>query len=276
LEVLVRQETHRDFEYSIIVADNDDQESARQTVSEISESSDVDITYCVEPQQNIARVRNKALAHATGDLIALIDDDEFPRCDWLMTLYEACEKYNAAGVLGPVLPHFEEEPPAWVTQGGFYERPSHSTGSVMDWADCRTGNALVRRRILEGEEPVFRPQFGTGGEDQDFFRRMIDKGHVFVWCNDAAVHEHVPPSRWKRSFVLKRALLRGRNSLLHASDRKQNVVKSVAAIPVYAVLIPVLLVIRRSLVMKYLVKLCDHAGRLLALIGLNPVKAREM
>lgn len=273
---LERQRTDGKFTYSIVVADNDKQESARQAVSEFLDRPDFSITYCVEPRQNIALVRNMALAHADGEFVALIDDDEFPQPDWLLSLFDACEEYQSAGVLGPVLPHFEETPPSWVTEGGFYVRPLHSTGSVMNWEGCRTGNVLLRRRILDGKEEVFQPRFGTGGEDQDFFRRMILEGHVFVWCNDAAVHEHVPPSRWERSFVLKRALLRGRNSLLHESSRRRNLLKSVVAIPMYAVLVPVLWVVRRPLVMKYLVKLSDHAGRLLALVGLNPVSEREM
>ena len=36
------------------------------------------VKYCVEPRQNIALARNKALQNAEGDLIAFIDDDEFP------------------------------------------------------------------------------------------------------------------------------------------------------------------------------------------------------
>ena len=54
----------------------------------------------------------------------------------------------------------------------------------------------------------FNPEFRQG-EDQDFFRRMIDHGHVFIWCNEAVAYEVVPPIRWKRTFMLKRALLRG-------------------------------------------------------------------
>jgi hypothetical protein len=38
-------------------------------------------------------------------------------------------------------------------------------------------------------------------------------GHVFRWCNEGLVYETVPQERWKRSYLVKRAMLRGRNIL---------------------------------------------------------------
>src|SRR5262249_13059456 len=164
--------------------------------------------YCVEPQQNIALARNKAFENADGDFVAFIDDDEFPAKYWLLTLFNACNEYGVDGVLGPVNRHFDEEPPGWVMKGKFYERPTSPTGLVIDWRKGRTGNVLLKKRIFAADAQPFKPEFRQG-EDQDFFRRMIDNGHVFIWCNEAVAYEVVPPIRWKRTFMLKRALLRG-------------------------------------------------------------------
>jgi succinoglycan biosynthesis protein ExoM len=184
-------------------------------------------------------------------------------------------KYKADGVLGPVHPRFESAPPRWLTKGGFYNRPTHQTGFVMKWDEARTGNLLIRREILQGHDPVFRPEFGTGGEDQDFFRRMMAEGRTFVWCNEAPVYETIPPHRWKFGFLLRRALLRGKTSLRHPKDRLQNVLKSMVAVPLYVLALPLLLVLGHHLFMKYLVRLFDHLGRLLALFRLNPIQERS-
>ena len=72
---------------------------------------------------------------------------------------------------------------------------------------------LFRRDILEPGVLPFRPQF-RGGSDVDFFRLRMDKGHRFVWCNDAVVYESIPPGRWKRRYMLRRALLRGISAAL--------------------------------------------------------------
>ena len=115
----------------------------------------------MEPQQNISLTRNKAIANATGDFIAFIDDDEFPAKRWLLTLFEASGKYGADGVLGPVKCHFDEKPPRWVIKGKFYERPTYPTGFVIDWTKGRTGNVLLRRQILEDGGSAFS-QSSTG------------------------------------------------------------------------------------------------------------------
>src|SRR5207245_11391150 len=93
LRELDRQETESDFTYSIVVADNDRLQSASPVVSECAMTSSIPIKYCVEPEQNIALARNKAVENASGDYIAFIDDDEFPAKDWLLTLFRACNKY---------------------------------------------------------------------------------------------------------------------------------------------------------------------------------------
>lgn len=276
LTELVRQDTKGRFSYSIVVADNDERQSAKGLVLDFAAGSPIDITYCVEPRKSISFARNKALEQARGDAIAFIDDDEFPAEDWLSSLFQACINYRVAGVLGPVRPHFDQEPPAWIRKGGFYERPTHETGFVMSWPECRTGNVLFQKRIIDGIEMVFRPEFGTGKEDQDFFRRMMEAGHKFIWCNEALVYEVIPPTRWSPKFMMKRALLGGRNSLLHPKGRWLAVAKSVIAVPAYALALPFLQLAGYHYFMKYLVKLCDHAGRLLALLGLNPVREREM
>lgn len=65
----------------------------------------------------------------------------------------------------------------------------------MPWTECRTGNVLIKRDTLHGLDPVLRPEFGGGASDQDLFRRLVDIGHRFVWCNEAVVYEVVPLGR---------------------------------------------------------------------------------
>jgi succinoglycan biosynthesis protein ExoM len=276
LRGISQQETGGLFNYSIVIADNHAAQSAKPVVEGWREASKIAIVYTAEPERNIALARNTALAHATGNFVVFIDDDEFPEPDWLLNLFRIRETHQVAGVLGPVKPHFELEPPRWLIKGGFYQRPTHPTGFVMPWQECRTGNVLLRRDILDSSEAPFRREFGSGGSDQDFFRRMIERGHRFVWCNEAAVYEVVPPARWSRRFMIHRGLLRGRNTLRHPKQRFRNLLKSIIAVPAYTLALPVLFLAGHHYFMKYLVKLADHVGRLLALLRLNPVTERRM
>lgn len=271
LETLVDQKTNGLFSYSIVVADNDCLESAKAVVHEFANGSVIPIKYCVEPQRGIALARNKVVENSEGDFVAFIDDDEFPVNDWLFNLFRTCINYSVDGVLGPVKPHFDVEPPKWILKGEFFERPTHPTGFVMPWMQTRTGNVLLSKQILAGVEQPFSPEF-RAGEDQEFFRRMIEKGHVFIWCNEAVVHEVVPPSRWTRTYMLRRALLRGTSAARRPSVGFFNITKSVIAILTYTIALPFALMLGHHWFVILLVKLCDHLGKLLAVIGINPIK----
>jgi glycosyltransferase involved in cell wall biosynthesis len=271
LEKLERQETQGQFTYSIVVVDNDEARSAEALVLEFASKYPVQISYFMEAQQSIALARNKAVASGSGDFIAFIDDDEFPIERWLLTLFNACKQYNVDGVLGPVLPYFDIKPPNWVVEGKFYDRPTYPTGYVIDWRKGRTGNVLLKREILEGCTPLFRPEFRTG-EDQDLFRRLILQGHVFVWCNEAVAYEVVPPVRWTRSFILRRAMLRGAIEPVQPTFGTSDVVRSIAGALAYAAALPVAFALGQGRFMTVLYKLTYHLGLLLALVGIQPVK----
>ena len=270
LSKLEEQETEGLFNYSIVIVDNDRSESARQTVESCARQSKISISYYVEPEQNIALARNMAVENTRGDFIAFIDDDEVPSGSWLINLYKACDDFHADGVLGPVVPYYEVDPPKWVVDGKFYERPSHRTGEVLHWTNTRTGNVMFRRDIFESGENLFRQEFGRGGEDRDFFRRMITKGFRFVWCVEAPVYEAIAAERCTRSFMLRRALLRGQLPHFTTVDFG----KSLIAVPLYTASLPFLVVAGDHLFMKYLIKDFDHIGRLLALFGINVIKEK--
>jgi glycosyltransferase involved in cell wall biosynthesis len=268
---LAHQDTDGLFTYSIVIVDNDRLRSAEAVVSGFTATLPLSVGYFVEPQRGIALARNKAIENANGDFICLIDDDEFPTKRWLVTLFKTCDEYDVEGVLGPVKCHFDEEPPKWITKGKFYERPTYPTGTVVRWPDARTGNVLLRRCVLAAGERPFNPEF-RAGEDQDFFRRMTDKGHEFIWCDEAVAYEVVPPARWKPLYMLRKALLRGETSLLHPASRAYEIGKSVIAVPAYTVALPVALLLGKHRFIDLLVRLCDHLGKLLVLLGINLIK----
>jgi len=279
LEALERQLTEGFFAYSVTVVDNDRQRSGQRVAAEAAARGIVPVTYDVEPEQNIALARNRAVRNASGTHIAFLDDDERPIDTWLLLLYRTCRTCAADGALGPVKPEFLGTPPAWIVKGRICERKSFATGAIIrNYSDARTGNVLFDRRIFEGEQQPFDPRFGrTGGEDTDFFRRMLSRGRTFVWCNEAEAYEMVPPERLTRSYYLRRALLRGTVAFRQPTLRLKaiGVAKSLAAVTLYTPLLPVLLVTGSHLFMRYLIKYCDHLGKLMAAVGLTVIKERN-
>jgi glycosyltransferase involved in cell wall biosynthesis len=269
LEDLARQETDNRFYFSVVVADNDGDRSAEPLIREIRTKCPFEITYCVESRQNIALARNKVVENAKGDFLAFIDDDEFPSRRWLLTLFTVLIDGDVDGVLGPVLRHFDETPPRWLEKSKLYVRRVNPTGMQVEWQEARTGNVLIRRDVI-GEDPApFRPEF-RAGEDQDFFRRKIAEGRKFIWCAEAEAFEVVPPSRWSRSYLLRKALLRGATAGLH-TDAK-GVLRSIVAVCLYTPALPFAFLFGQHRGIPLMVSLCDHLGKLLIVIGINPVR----
>lgn len=276
LSELSRQQTNNRFTFEIVVADNDHSTSGRDVTEAYAKTAVVPVRYCVEPRKSISFARNRSLEEARGDFIAFIDDDEFPSPGWLAQLHNTCMDDDVAGVLGPVRPHFDTPPPEWILKGRFCERPEQQTGTALHWTQTRTGNVLFKKSIIAGLDQVFRAEFGAGSGDQDFFRRMMELGHRFIWCNEAVAYEVVPPSRWTRRYLIERALLRGGLSLRlpPPKERRKIIFKSMLAAPAYGLALPILHLGGHHVFMKYLVKFCDHAGRLLSLVNLNPMQQR--
>lgn len=274
LSKLDQQETEGLFDFSIVVVDNDKCKSGRMAVESCTRDLKTPVSCFIEPEQNISLARNKAIGNAHGDYIALIDDDEFPEKDWLLKLYKALNHFQSDGVLGPVRPHFENKPPMWVLKGGFFERPSHPTGYVLGWQNTRSGNALLRNSVFKQNHDWFDPALGSGGEDRAFFKKAIEKGRKFVWCNEAPVLETVPPKRWKRTVLLKRALLRGKMALNRTESRRMSVLRSFLAFVAYTSCLPVFMFFGQHVFMKYLIKDCDHLGKVLAYMGIDLIREK--
>jgi len=276
LEELQLLRTDELFALAISVVDNDSQETARDVVEKVRVNSAIPIVYDVEPQRSISLARNRAVRNAGGDMIAFIDDDEFPEEDWLLNHYKVIVATNADGVLGPVKPEFGANAPVWLVKSGLCDRSRFETGTVIqDSRFTRTGNVLIRKALFKSGEDPFDPKYGrSGGSDAVFFKRMIEDGKVFIWCDEACVYEVVPPERQTRSYYLKRAYTRGMTEAWNSPFLRVGTLRSIAAIILYTAALPFLLLLGQHIFMRYLVKNCDHIAKLLGYVGIKLVAER--
>lgn len=280
LEQLVRSlETLRTddfFTYSAVIVDNDPDGSAEPVIASLQETIRLRTDYHHEPRRSISYARNRCVQEATGEYLAFIDDDEFPEEDWLFRMFLALKDYHAAGVLGPVRPFFEMGTPKWLPPSGLLDRKSFRTGQIIPSAkDTRTGNVLFFRHLFEAPDAQFDPKYGlSGGGDAEFFGRMMAKGMIFIWCNEGVVYEHVPPERQSLVYYLKRAFTRGMTEGWHYSFSSPNTLRSFVAVPLYILVLPIFLILGQHLFIRYLVKCCDHLGKILQYFGVQLVSVR--
>ncbi|MBV1867169.1 MAG: glycosyltransferase [Marinosulfonomonas sp.] len=191
----------------ILVADNDASPSA-QTLVENYKNAAVPVQYIHAPKQNISMARNACLDHATGDLIAWIDDDETAAKDWLIQLLDRLQDGDFAAVFGPAIAIYPPDAPAHIVRADF-----HSNRAVVRGGQVRTGhscNALVDMRDPTTRALRFDIAKGrTGGEDTDYFHRMWAAGATLGVCETAQVFEKVAPGRLRLSWLIRRSFNSG-------------------------------------------------------------------
>lgn len=199
-------DTGLDIRGRVAVVDNDPERSAEDTVARYD-----GVSYVPEPVPGIVAARNAALDHARAhddDLLAFIDDDETPRDGWLPSLVRTHVDHDADAVWGWIEPRFEHAPDPWIEAGGFFTRPTRTTGTVLPTA--ATGNLLLRMATITRLGLRFDPTMGMGGgEDTLFTRTLVARGGRIVWCQEAVAIDVVPADRLTRAWVKARSVSHG-------------------------------------------------------------------
>ncbi|RNL55434.1 glycosyltransferase family 2 protein [Arthrobacter oryzae] len=203
---------------SVVVIDNDPDESARTTVMSFDSNL---VRYVTEPKPGIAAGRNRALAEASRhDLLVFIDDDEEPQERWLEPLIDTWRHTQPAAVMGRVVSKFETPLDPWIDAGSFFRRRRLPTGTVIPVA--ATNNLLLDMHQVRAAGTLFDDTFGlTGGEDTLFTKLLVRAGGTIVWCDESVATDCVPPDRATRGWVLRRAWSHGNSATLveiHSAD----------------------------------------------------------
>ncbi len=192
----------------VVIADNDATPRRQDELERLSEALMLDMLYIHAPERNISRARNACLAHARSRWIALIDDDEVARPDWLARLLDA--RGPAHCVFGVAKAIYDRATPGWMVKGDFH---SHTISAREAQSNGSTCNVMLDRKFIEDNGLRFREDLGrVGGEDTMFFNDMARCGAVFHFVPEAIVEEQVVPARATIRWL---ALRRYRSGQIH-------------------------------------------------------------
>jgi glycosyltransferase involved in cell wall biosynthesis len=209
LKSLLQQEFDQTFE--VIVTDNDSKRSGYHVIERLKESfqcAGIPLLYLVEPVQNIALARNRSLQPARGELVAFIDDDECASSCWLEELCRVLVKTGADGVWGPVIPIVPESFPDWMRRSKLFHRENPKNYSILGEVGLRSGNALIKRKLLTLRSGPFDSALGrTGGSDPDLFLwiKRNELNVKYIWAAGAEVFEEVEGKRRYIRWHFRRA-----------------------------------------------------------------------
>lgn len=216
----------RDIRVEVLVIDNDESESAKKCVEEISKISKCKIHYLVEKRRGIAFARNKMLEGAIvlgASHILCFDDDEVLDENCLIehiNFYNTEEKVYISS--GPAYNKFSKEFPKYITDSiVFKQSTSKETGLVRK--KCATNNVFFPVSIAKDYGLRFSTEYiFMGGEDGDFFHRATDLGFTIVWKKEAIIYEMVTSSRANLDYILAKSYYNGYSvSLLKLKNPKK-------------------------------------------------------
>ncbi|MBX2825260.1 MAG: glycosyltransferase family 2 protein, partial [Gammaproteobacteria bacterium] len=166
---------------SIAVADNDEvQQAGVKLIDQMRSELRWPVTAQAVPEQGISFSRNTAARlglAADPELVAFIDDDEWPEPRWLDELVRVQQVTGADAVGGPTKPAFPEGVTESIRDNEYYGADM----KLEDGSECQleaAGNFLIRAATLRAAGPLFfHPDFArSGGEDLAFFMRLQQTG----------------------------------------------------------------------------------------------------
>lgn len=166
-----------------------------------------------EESLGLSNARNHALKVARGKYLVFIDDDETPDPRWLAAYERDILLYTPDALGGPIEVIFEHgDRPSWLQDEllGFLGRLDHGEGRwLTDPATTFYGGNFAVRKAIFSKVGGFDSELGrkgrinTGGEDTEFYRRLIDNGHSVRWVSEATIYHRIRADKLRRSYFLE-------------------------------------------------------------------------
>jgi glucosyl-dolichyl phosphate glucuronosyltransferase len=205
------------------------------------------LQYLFVPTPGKPHALNAGIAATDGDLIGLIDDDEEVDAAWFESIarHFVPNRDTVDFIGGKCLPLWGAPRPAWLGKGYL---------GVIGWVDPgpapRTmdgsypgilmgGNAVIRRRVLEGAGPYSSALNRNGAtllgcEDEDMYHRLLALGARGEYAPDLVIYHHVPAARLTKTYFRRWCFWRGVSLGVMDRDRAAPV-RYLAGVPRYQI-----------------------------------------
>jgi glycosyltransferase involved in cell wall biosynthesis len=209
----------------IIVVDNGSTDGTQALVQAVA-ATDPRLRYIREPRLGLSFARNCGIQHATGSVIAFLDDDSEAEPDWaerLMGIFRAEPRVGAAG--GRTLVRWPNAQPDWVTGPleGYYGKCDYGDQRrQLRFPEYPFGSNMAIRRGLLVQLSGFRTDLGArgnnlmAGEETDLFDRLDAQAVSVIYEPSAIVHHWAAPDRITRWWSLRRAFKHGLSTAVMA------------------------------------------------------------
>jgi len=216
LDTLLLQERTIDFDYEILVADNNSKDKTKEVIESYVPKFNGQLRYLFEPRQGKSFALNLGIKEAKGEIIAFTDDDVIVDKEWLLNIWKCFKNYNCDGIGGRILPLYPENTPKWLKDNEdilngpivFYDYGENIQIYNKKYILPFVGANMSFRKDCFFEYGLFRIDLGPGldsmmGDDTDFFRRLEKAGKKLFYCGNALVWHKVDRKRASLKYIAK-------------------------------------------------------------------------
>ena len=210
--------------YEVIVVDNNSTDDTKQIVEGYIAQGHKNLRYMFEPTQGVSHARNKGLINARAPIIAFTDDDVRVAKDWIASIRREFDEHPEVDYVGgKILPHWNTEPPEWLTRDHWWPLALLDYGDEPFYVNADnplclpTANASFRLELFE-RFGFFSPEF-SGREDHEFLLRLWKGGSRGLYSPRVVVIAEVQNERLKQDYHRRWNTTTGRfNSLMRLNE----------------------------------------------------------
>ena len=163
-----------------------------------------------EEKLGLSNARNRAIAAAHGEYVIFMDDDETADPDWLRAYEHLIEEHNPDAFGGRQVVLFEDARPVWLRDEllgflGELNRSEHVAPLTDPYTPFYGGNFGFRRTVCQrvgGFDSMLgrKGAENTGGEEVDFYRRLLEAGFKVWWTPEAVIHHRIQAAKLERRY----------------------------------------------------------------------------
>lgn len=212
--------------WEFLIIDNGCQDSTPEFLTHYVWPVSWQVRVVREEKLGLSNARNRAIAESQGEYVIFIDDDETVDPDWLCAYERLIVDKRPDAFGGRICVIFEDMRPPWLSDEllgflGELNRMDKIAPLVDPGTSFFGGNFGIRKSVCEtiGNFDAMLGRKGannTGGEEVDFYRRLLSAGMKVWWTPEAIIHHRIQAIKLKRSYFLDLHYRQGRMEAIRA------------------------------------------------------------
>ena len=217
LEVTLASLAEQDLDepYEVVVVDEASSDGTRDVAERATARYVRD-----DPPRGPNGARNAGIEAARADLVALVDDDVRAPTGWLRAVVEGARRHPEADAYGgPIRARLEGPAPRGCGREDAPITTLDLGGEDREVDLVWSANMALRRRALERAGP-FDESFPTGGDEEEWLRRLAAAGGRVVYLASAALDHRREGDDARLRALMRGAYRRGRNMRAYDERRR--------------------------------------------------------